>query len=126
MTTAMSGSLVVLFWSFVQLSLKSVESRALCWAETPAVRMPQYPRLLLVVQTTIALSLTQILAGFFKNADVPAPCLTIHALRGITRLRVNTQHPSFLVSLLYLFVKFVMPLDWTPGSAGTRCLCIAK
>jgi len=44
MTTAMSGSLVVLFWSFV---------------------------LLLVVQTTIAPSLTQILAGFFKNTDVP-------------------------------------------------------
>jgi len=44
MTTAMSGSLMVLFWSFV---------------------------LLLVVQTTMALSLTQILAGFFKNSDIP-------------------------------------------------------
>lgn len=76
----------------------------------------QHPRLLLVVQTTIALSLTQILAGFFKNTDVPAPCLTIHALRGITGLSVNTQHPSFLVSLLYLPVIFNAG-TWCPSSA---------
>ncbi|CAJ1408869.1 unnamed protein product [Effrenium voratum] len=45
MTTAMSASLIILFWSFV---------------------------LLLVVQTTIALSLTQILGGFFQDSEVPA------------------------------------------------------
>ncbi|CAE7241336.1 SCN11A [Symbiodinium sp. CCMP2592] len=44
MTTAMYGSLVVLFWSFM---------------------------LLLLVQTTIAFCLTQILGGFFHAADVP-------------------------------------------------------
>ncbi|CAE7190439.1 SCN11A, partial [Symbiodinium pilosum] len=45
MTTAMYGSLVVLFWSFM---------------------------LLLLVQTTIAFCLAQILGGFFHATDVPA------------------------------------------------------
>lgn len=34
-------------------------------------RIRPAPRLLLVVQTTIALSLTQVLVGFFKDANVP-------------------------------------------------------
>ena len=37
----------------------------------------QHLRLLLVVQTTMALSLTQILAGFFKNSDIPAAWFAI-------------------------------------------------
>ena len=79
MTTAMSGSLVVLFWSFVQLSCK--QGNNICYScigfLLAAWCLPTKcnPRLLLVVQTTIALSLTQMLAGFFRDSDVPAASL---------------------------------------------------
>ena len=89
MTTAMSGSLMVLFWSFVWLSLSWIQwSSPRCtfkglimsqWHFNGSLLhlASQHLRLLLVVQTTMALSLTQILAGFFKNSDIPAAWFAI-------------------------------------------------
>ena len=84
MTTAMQGSVTVLFWSFVRLGN----------GQRP--REKPIPRLLMVVQTLIAFTLNQALDSYFRDQSKPAP----RAAKGLrirsSRCISNTKSSSTL------------------------------
>ena len=72
MTTAMQGSVTVLFWSFVFLGLVSIEDVCVGRKWHPPCNCALPMRLLMVVQTLIAFTLNQALDSYFKDKTKPA------------------------------------------------------